>query len=452
MESDTDKEIKINPLERKLKIEVLTSDVALATSLRLKKMGKTLKIPGFRPGKVPLSVVEKNYGSEAQSESINDAINEAYMNLIAKEKLIPAGPPKIEPVTKTSESNKEIEKLEFEAVFEVMPQIDIPDRNTLKVKKSITNIVDADIDRTIESLRRQKIKYIAVDRVCEKNDQVTVDFLGTLEGNEFKGGKANDVKYILGSGQMIAEFDDLIVGMKSGETKNDVVIFPTEYPAKEIAGKKVDFKITLKLVEDSVLPELNDDFAKVYGVAEGGITKLRLEVETNLKREALRRCQTRTHNSALEALMDGASFQLPIVMVDKECVRLAQRTNAEMKEKGVNSDNSEFPPEIFKDRAEKRVKLGLVVNEVIRKEKLDPSEDQISIVVDDMSTVYEDPDEFKKWFLQDPKRKSQAEAVALERNVASWILEKALTEEVEVKSSDLLSDSSKGAEVGGEKV
>ncbi len=447
MESKKTKE-EVNPLERKLKIEVLTSDIAAATNLRLKKMSKTIKMPGFRPGKVPISVVEKNYGSEAQSECINDAINNSYMKLIAKEKLIPAGPPKIEPLTKGSESGTDVEKLEFEAILEVMPEIEIPNRSSLKVKKSITKILDSDVDRTIESLRKQKVKYNSVKRKSKKDDQVVIDFLGTLDGEEFKGGKANDVKYIVGAGQMISEFDNLIIGMKSGEEKKDKVTFPEDYPAKELAGKKVDFFISLKSVDEPILPDLDDDFAKLYGVSVGGVEQLRKEVEINLQREAKRRCQTRTHNSALEALMNASSFQLPNVMVDQECLRLAERTNSEMKQKGINADDSKLPPELFKDRAKKRVKLGLVVNEVIQKEKLNPSDDQIALVIDDMSAVYEDPIEFKNWFLQDPKRKSQAEAIALERNVASWILDEAVIEEKSIKSSELLSDSSKGTEAG----
>ena len=436
-----------NPLERRFKLEIFSEDVDQATEQRLQKMSKTLKLPGFRPGKVPLSVVKKNYGSEAHVNAINDAINDAYMNHIAKEKLIPAGPPTIEPVN-DSVDGKETKKLEFEAVIEVMPTIDLPDRSILQVKKSKCIIDQVDVTRTIESLQKQKVKFKTVAREAKPDDQVTVDFSGTVNGDSFKGGDAKDLKYILGSGQMLKNFDDIVLSMKKGESKKEVVVFPSDYPAKDIAGKSVDFSVTLKSLEEPEYPALDDEFAKLFGIIDGGIEKLRTEVEKNLIREAERRCRIRTHNSALDALVQGVTFDLPKVMIESESKKLAENTNAEMRQKGISDKKTVLPPELFKDRATRRVKLGLLVNEVIAKEKLAPTDKQILEIVEEMSGVYEDPETFRKWFMEDSKRKSQAEAVALERNVADWIMSEAIIEEINVNAADLLSDSSEGKEIG----
>ena len=434
------------PLEKKFTIKILMSDVNSAIDHRLKKMGKNAKIPGFRPGKVPTKVLQQTYGAQAQSEAMNDVIAIAYEKAISEKGLIPAGPPTINPTDSNNKEKPDIKEIEFNVQLEVMPEINLPDRKNITVKKSICEVEKGDVDLTIESLRKQKITYSEVDREAKSEDEITIDFNGKIDGEEFQGGKADNFVYILDTGRMIKEFDQAVLGMKVGESKTEKIDFPKDYPAKELAGKKVEFYIKLHRVGTPKIPELNDSFAKEFGVKTGGVEKLKQDVKENLIRESANRCLIRTHNSALDALMEVTECEIPKVMVDQESQRLAQSTMAELKSKGMNTDNKDLPADLFKARAERRVKLGLVVSEIIQKEKLEPTAEEIALVVDEMSGVYEDPVAFKKWFLEDPKRKAQAEAMALERGVAQWILSEAKIEEVKVPVQELLQDASKGSE------
>ena len=434
------------PLEKKFTIKILMSDVNSAIDHRLKKMGKNAKIPGFRPGKVPTKVLQQTYGAQAQSEAMNDVIAIAYEKAISEKGLIPAGPPTINPADSNNKEKPDIKEIEFNVQLEVMPEINLPDRKNITVKKSICEVEKGDVDLTIESLRKQKITYSEVDREAKSEDEITIDFNGKIDGEEFQGGKAENFVYILDTGRMIKEFDQAVLGMKVGESKTEKIDFPKDYPAKELAGKKVEFYIKLHRVGTPKIPELNDSFAKEFGVKTGGVEKLKQDVKENLIRESANRCLIRTHNSALDALMEVTECEIPKVMVDQESQRLAQSTMAELKSKGMNTDNKDLPADLFKARAERRVKLGLVVSEIIQKEKLEPTAEEIALVVDEMSGVYEDPVAFKKWFLEDPKRKAQAEAMALERGVAQWILSEAKIEEVKVPVQELLQDASKGSE------
>ena len=434
------------PLEKKFTIKILMSDVNSAIDHRLKKMGKNAKIPGFRPGKVPTKVLQQTYGAQAQSEAMNDVIAIAYEKAISEKGLIPAGPPTINPADSNNKEKPDIKEIEFNVQLEVMPEINLPDRKNITVKKSICEVEKGDVDLTIESLRKQKITYSEVDREAKSEDEITIDFNGKIDGEEFQGGKADNFVYILDTGRMIKEFDQAVLGMKVGESKTEKIDFPKDYPAKELAGKKVEFYIKLHRVGTPKIPELNDSFAKEFGVKTGGVEKLKQDVKENLIRESANRCLIRTHNSALDALMEVTACEIPKVMIDQESQRLAQSTMAELKSKGMNTDNKDLPADLFKARAERRVKLGLVVSEIIQKEKLEPTAEEIALVVDEMSGVYEDPVAFKKWFLEDPKRKAQAEAMALERGVAQWILSEAKIEEVEVPVQELLQDASKGSE------
>ena len=345
-------------------------------------------------------------------------------------------------------SSKKSDKLIFRAEIELFPEICLPNLSELVVKKAVSKVTQKDIKRTIETLQKQKMVYSESGREASMQDKVSIDFLGKLDGKSFKGGQAQDVSYVLGSGQMIPEFDKLIIGMKKGERKLDTITFPEDYPATELSGKAVEFDVEVKTVEEGRLPEIDEKFAKEFGIEDGSIDKLEKEVEKNLKREVESRCLSKTNNSALDALLQASKFDIPEVMVKMESERLAERTKATMKQQGMFAEQTNLPPEIFLERARRRVKLGLLVNKVVEANQLNPNEEQVSLVVKEMSGVYEDPEAFKKWFLQDPKRRAQAEAIALERNVASWIMDSAVIETEEIDAAELLSDAAKGTEVG----
>lgn len=434
------------PLEKKFTIKVLLTDVDNAVLQRLKRIGKNAKIPGFRPGKVPTKVLQQTYGSQAQVEAMNDVITVAYEKAIKDKGFIPAGSPNINPVETSADNSIKETEIEFNVQIEVMPNIDLPDRKKIVVKKPIFEVEEKDIDVTIESLRKQKTEYTEVVREAKTGDQITIDFNGKIDGKEFQGGNAENFIYLLDTGRMINEFDMVVLGMKTGQSKTEKINFPDDYPAKELSGKNVEFYIKLHKIGEPKIPELNDEFAKQFGVEAGGVNKLREDVKENLLRESANRCLIRTHNSALDMLIAATECEIPKVMINQESQRLADSTKAELKSKGMNTEDKDLPSELFKDRAKRRVKLGLVVGEIIQKEKLEPNNEQISAIVEEMSGVYEDPSAFKKWFLEDPKRKAQAEAMALERGVADWILSEAKIEEIKVPVQELLQDAAKGSE------
>ncbi len=434
-------------MKRYFDIEVLPSDTQPIVESKLRKIKKTMKAPGFRPGKVPIDIVKQTHELEVQSDAINEVINKKYLEGIEKQNFQPAGPPNIQPLVDDKNPDKKSDKLVFRAEFELFPEISLPNLNDLVVKKAVSKVTEKDIERTIETLQKQKIVYSESEKGASMQDKVSIDFLGKLDGKPFKGGQAQDVNYVLGSGQMIPEFDELILGMKKGERKLDTITFPTEYPAKELCGKAVEFEIKVKAVEEGRLPEIDEKFAKQFGIDDGSIDKLEKEVEKNLNREVESRCSSKTNNSALEALLQASEFDIPEVMVKMESNRLAERTKATMKQQGMFAEQPNLPPEIFLERARRRVKLGLLVNKAVEVNKLNPNEEQVSLVVKEMSGVYEDPEAFKKWFLQDPNRRAQAEAIALERNVALWIMDSAVIENEEIDAADLLRDAAKGTEV-----
>ncbi len=446
MSSEKEQLDKKLSLEKEFKIKILTADVDVAISSRLKKMGKNAKLPGFRPGKIPTKVLQQTYGPQVESEAMNDVIADSYQKAIAEKGYIPAGPPVINPTKTESADNIEKSEIEFDVRIEIMPEIILPERKGIVVKKIVCEVHDSDVDFTIESLRKQKTKYTDVSRPAQTGDEIIIDFNGKIDGKEFQGGNAENFKYILDTGRMISEFDNVVLGMNVGESKTEQITFPDDYPAKELAGKNVEFYIKIHRVGNPELPDLDEDLAKDYGVKEGGIEKLKEDVKKNLIRETNNRCLIRTHNSALDELMTATDCELPKVMIDQESQRLAESTKAELKSKGMNTENKDLPADLFIDRAKRRVKLGLVVSEIIQKQKLEPTEKHISEIVDEMSGVYDDPNAFKQWFLQDPKRKAQAEAMALERGVAQWILEEAKIEEITVPAQELLQDAAGGKE------
>ncbi len=445
--SDSKKK-EASKLKRYFDIEVLPSDTQPIVESKIKKIAKTMKAPGFRPGKVPIDIVKQSHELEVQSDAINEVINKKYLETIEKQKFQPAGPPEIQPLVDDKNPDEKSDKLVFRAEIELFPEITLPNLSELVVKKAVSKVTEKDIERTIETLQRQKMVYSETEEGASMQDKVSIDFLGKLDGKSFKGGQAQDVSYVLGSGQMIPEFDKLIVGMKKGERKIDTITFPEDYPAKELSGRAVEFDIKVNIVEEGRMPKIDEKFAKEFGIEDGSIEKLEKEVEKNLKREVESRCLSKTNNSALDALLQASEFDIPEVMVKMESNRLAERTKATMKQQGMFAEQTNLPPEIFLERARRRVKLGLLVNKVVEVNQLNPNEEQVSLVVKEMSGVYEDPEAFKNWFLQDPKRRAQAEAIALERNVALWIMDSALVEHEEIDAAELLSDAAKGTEVG----
>lgn len=409
-------------LERKLTLTVPMADVEALALKKLNQMGKKMKMPGFRPGKVPMKVVQQTYGPQAQSEAIGDVVSRVYSETVMAQNLRPAGPPDIKPAegSRLTEASEQTTMV-FEATIEVYPEIAVPDRAGLALEATDCPVTAADVDKTLETLRKQKVNYQTVDRAAQDEDQARVDFRGTLDGVAFEGGSAKDFRFVVGAGQMLPEFDRAVVGMKAGEEKTFPLSFPADYRAEKLAGKTGEFTVTLHEVLAPELPALDDELAKAFGIEQGGLTRLREDVEKNLRREVSGRCKAKTKQAAMDALLASSAFDVPKALVQSEAQRMADGMRQDMSSRGMNVKDAPIPAELFTEQATKRVRLGLLVGAIVRAENLQATEAQVRAMLAEMAESYEKPEEFIRWTLSNPERRAEAEAVVVEDNVVAWV-------------------------------
>jgi trigger factor len=415
-------------LERKLTLTVAMAEVETLALKKLAQMGKKMKMPGFRPGKVPMKVVQQTYGPQAQSEAIGDVVSRVYSETVIAQNLRPAGPPEIKPTNEAQADGAAAPTtMTFEATIEIYPEVAVPDRASLSYETVSCEVTSADVDKTIETLRKQKVNYKTADRAAQDEDQVRVDFKGMLDGEAFEGGTAKDFRFVIGAGQMLPEFDRAVVGMKAGEEKTFPLSFPADYRAEKLAGKTGEFTVTLHEVLAPELPALDDELAKSFGISDGGLAKLREDVEKNLKREVSGRCKAKTKQAAMDALMAVSAFDVPKALVQSESQRMADGMRQDMVSRGMNVKDAPIPAELFAEQATKRVRLGLLVGAIVRAEKLQSTEEQVRAMLAEMAESYEKPEEFIRWTLSNPERRAEAEAVVIEDNVVNWASQGAKT-------------------------
>lgn len=423
----------LSALQRRANVSVPIATIEAEIHKRLSRLARTAKIAGFRPGKVPLKLIEKQYGPQVRSEVLNDAINDTFGELVQKENLRVAGYPRIEP----KQDNTDQTKLEYTATFEVYPDIVIGDLSSTKVEKPVAEVKPADVERTIDILRKQKVTYRAATRPAMKGDRVLVDFTGTIDGVEFAGGQAKDLAITVGEGRMLPEFEAALAGVVAGDNKAFELTFPADYHGKEVAGKTAVFTMNVKSVSEPVLPEIDAEFAKSYGIADGNLEKLHEEIGANLRMELKRRVLARIREQVMEALRAATPLTVPEALVDMDVQRQMQAAAADLKSRGVEPTSEQLRPEMFRDAAHSRVALGLIIGELVRKEKLDPTPAQIRSLVEESAQSYEQPDEVVKWHFQDPSRLADFEAQALEQNVINWVLERARVSELQTTFAEL---------------
>ncbi|MFZ4535886.1 trigger factor [Propionivibrio sp.] len=410
-----------NALERRLDLAVASADLDKEIELRLRRIGKSVKMPGFRPGKVPASIVKQQHGDQARHEALNEAIERVLSEAIKTRQLRVAGYPNIEP--KTSENPTQIE---FTAVFEVYPEIKLGDLTDVEIERPVLEVGAAEMDSTLAVLRKQRVRYEPVDRAAAQGDRVTIDFLGKKDGVPFQGGQANDYPFVLGEGAMLADFENAVVGLKAGEAKSFDMTFPADYSSKDLAGQAVNFEITVKEVREMVLPEIDADFAKALGVADGDVAKMREEIETNLKREVKKRLQGKVKDQVMDALLKANPIDVPRALVDMEIERLMQAARQDMEQRG-GMKMKDFPMqrEWFVDQAKRRVSLGLILSEIVKVNELHAKAEQVKIIVEDSAQSYEHPEEVIRWYYAQPQRLAEIEGVAIEDNVVAWALSRA---------------------------
>ena len=422
-----------NPLERRLDLSVAIDALESATEQRLKRMGRNMKMPGFRPGKVPFAMVKQQYGAEARHEALTEALNTAFGEAVVGQKLNVAGYPNIEP--KKTESTTH---LEFSAVFEVYPEFALGDLSASSVERPVLEVSDAEVDKTLDILRKQRVRYSATDRAAAKEDRVVIDFLGKKDGEPFQGGQASDYPFVLGQGMMLPEFEAAVEGMKAGESKTFDMTFPADYFAKDLAGQTVQFEITAKQVMAPTLPEVDADFAKTLGIEDGDIAKMRAEIEGNLKREVKKRIEARLKDQVMDALVSANPIPVPNALVEMEVQRLIQNARQDMEQRGMKAKDFPIQPEWFADQAKRRVTLGLILAELVKSEKLQAKPEQIKALVEEAAQTYENPAEVVGWYYAQPQRLSEVEAVVIENNVVEWVLSKAQVTDKTVAFDELM--------------
>ncbi|MBA3496895.1 MAG: trigger factor [Ramlibacter sp.] len=426
----------LEKLERKMTLMLPVNVIQSEVDSRLKRLARTVKMDGFRPGKVPMTVVAQRYGYSVHYEVMNDKVGEAFAQAANEAKLRVAGQPKITEKEQSPEG-----QLAFDAVFEVFPEVKIGDLSTAEVEKLSAEVNDSAIDKTLDILRKQRRTFAqrAQDAAAQDGDRVTVDFEGKIDGETFQGGVSSDFQFLVGEGQMLKEFEEAVRGMKAGESKTFPLAFPADYHGKDVAGKQADFMVTVKKIEAANLPEVNEALAKSLGIADATVDGLRADIRKNLEREVKFRLLARNKQSVMDALVGKAELDLPRSSVQSEVDRMIEGARADLKQRGIkDADKVPVPDDMFRSQAERRVRLGLVVAELVRSNNLHAKPEQVKSHVEELAASYEKPADVVRWYYGDKQRLAEVEAIVIENNVTEFVLKQAKVVEKAVSFDDLM--------------
>tara|TARA_B110000483_G_C18167752_1_gene532046 strand:+ start:145 stop:1452 length:1308 start_codon:yes stop_codon:yes gene_type:complete len=424
----------ISNLERKMSISVPMAEINSEIISRIGKLSKTVKVAGFRPGKVPVKIVEQQHGSQVRSEVMSDVIGKNFGEALEQKELRIAGLPKIDVQAKEEKD----ENFVFTATFEVYPSVEIKDIANCSIDKPTVKVGDAEVDSTLGIMQKQRANFVISDKAAEIGDQVKLDFKGSVDGEFFEGGTGEGVVMSLGEGRLVADFENALTGLKAADEKSFDVQFPDDYPGKDLAGKKAQFEVKVHEVLGPVLPEVNADFAKELGFEDGDVVKLRGDVKKNVDSEVAKRLESRQKDFVMKTLLDQAEFDVPKALIGEEGQRLSDQMKQNMESRGVKVGDVTLPQEMFAEEATRRVKLGLIIAHIAEKNELQPKPDQLKEVVEEMANGYEKPQEVRDWYYKNPQRLREIESFVVEKNVVSWALEKAQITEVELSFNELM--------------
>ena len=402
-------------LERNLMLSLPAVEIESQINTRLRQIARNAKMSGFRPGKVPFNIVANQYGFQVRQEVMSDSVQKSFADAVKGQNLRVAGYPRFAPAN----SGQSADKFEFTATFEVYPEVRLGSLAGLKLNRPAAEVTDKDVDNTLETLRKQRASYDKTERAAEKGDFVVVDFHGTLNGEPFKGGDAENFGVVLGEGRMLPDFEAALMGMKGEEAKAFDLTFPADYQ-EDLVGKTVQFSVNVKVVNAPKLPPIDAEFAKSLGVPDGDVATMRAEIKSNLERELKKRIQSRTKDQVMEALASVSELELPRSLVDLEVGRLQEQAIKDLDARGMTTKDLQLPPELFVERAEKRVKLGLILSEVVKQNELKARPEQIRTVVEEHAESFEDPKQMVRWYYSDQSRLAEVEAMVLEDNVVEW--------------------------------
>jgi trigger factor len=424
----------IGNIERRLNISVPAEDVDSEVSTRLKKLAQTVKMHGFRPGKVPLKVIAQQYGSQVRQEVLADKLQKIFGDAVRDNNLRVAGYPKFE----TRASGEGGNQLEYSATFEVYPEIKLGELAEATIERPTLAVTDAEVDQTIGVLRKQRANYQPVERAAQKDDLVTIDFNGEIDGQPFQGGEGKDIRIVLGAGRMLPEFENAVLGMQPNETRSFELTYPADYHGKEVAGKTARLTVTLKSLEEPRLPGLDAEFAKSLGIADGDLEKMRSEVRVNVEREVEARIRARLKDQVFQALLDRSSLEVPQSLVELEMRNLAQAAQRDLESRGIKTKDMPLPADILKSQADRRVRLGLILGELVRAQSLQAKPEQVLAAVEHHAKSFEQPQEVVKWYYSSPERLQEFESAAIEQNVVDWALSVARVEDKPTALEELM--------------
>jgi trigger factor len=424
-----------NPLEKQLSLSLPVAQIEAEIETRLKHLARTVKMQGFRPGKVPFKFVTQQYGPQVRQEVMSDSVQRSFTQAVQQQNLRVAGYPRFE--SKKDADGKD--NIELTAVFEVYPDIKVGDISASVIKQPVSTVEEADVDRTIDILRKQRVKYDSAARAAAKDDMVNIDFRGTLDGVEFDGGQGKAMQTVVGEGRMLPEFEAALVGVKKGDNKSFPLTFPADYHGKDVAGKTAMFQITVNDVLVPTLPVVDKDFALGLGVTDGDVSKMRAEIKGNLEREVKKRKQQKLKDQVMEALLNTTNLDVPTSLVDIETQRLVESTMQDLQARGMNSkDMLNLSPDMFKEQAQRRVKLGLILGEVVKHHNLQAKPEQIRATLEDHAQSFEQPEQMVRWYYTQPERMQEVEALVLEDNVVAWALSQAKVQDQPMTMQELM--------------
>ena len=419
-------------LTKKLLVNLPAERVDAVVDAKLKETARTIRLDGFRPGKVPVRVVRQRFGAQIRQDAYGELIQSSFYEAAQQENLKPVGEPSIELREDEAEGG-----LAYTATFEVMPEIELADFSALEIKRPVAEVTDADVDEMIRKLREQRTEWIDVERPAQEGDKITVDFKGFIDGEAFEGGSAEDVDLVLGSGTMIPGFEEGLIGAKAGDEVKLELKFPDDYRVEHLAGKEATFDVTVKSVAEPKLPEVDEEFVKSLGVEDGTEESLRKEVRENMERELKQKLKSRTKERVMDALLEVHEIQVPAAMVQREAEALKQQTQQEMAQSGQQS-TVDLPASIFEPQAERRIKLGLIVGEIIRGNEIEVDQARVDEAIAEQAATFEEPQEIIDWYANNPQARSSVENVVMEDQAVEWVLEQAKVEDENLSFDELV--------------
>jgi trigger factor len=436
-------------LERRVSLVLPMSDIEKEVEVRLKRLSRTVRMSGFRPGKVPMKIVAQQYGFQVQNEVMGEKVTSAFNKAVDEHQLRVAGTPNFSPKASEAQSDGNVA---FDVNFEVYPEVKVNALDTLEIERAVTEVGDAEVDKTIEILRKQRTHFHTKGEhgehgagdgstVAAEGDRVIVDFVGKLEDVAFDGGSATDFAFVIGEKRMLPEFEQAALGMSVGETKNFDLTFPADYQGKDVAGKTVQFSVTIKAIEWPHQPEVDAEFAKSLGIADGDLDKMRADIRGNLEREVKKRLESRVKDQVMNGLIAASELDLPRALIEADVQRLIEMTRNDMRERGMKVEDMPFPPDLFQAQAERRVRLGLIISELVKTHQLGAKPEQVKAHIEDFAQSYENPAEVVRWYFADRTRLGDVEALVLEQNVVNYVLKEAKVKDMPVDFDELMGNA-----------